>query len=485
MAEGLEAAAGVAEGQILAGKYRVERVLGVGGMGVVIAARHVELDEKVAIKFLLPTMLADTNAVVRFSREAKAAVRIKSEHVARVFDVGRLENGAPYMVMEFLEGNDLAAWLARSGPLPVAQAVDFVLQACIGVADAHALGIVHRDLKPANLFCVRRSDGRPSIKVLDFGISKMTDAAGSGMSFTHTSAMMGSPLYMSPAQFRSSKNVDARTDIWALGAILFELVTGEPPFRAETVPELAIKIATEPPPRADSLRPNVPRGLATVVAQCLEREPERRHRDVAALALALAPFAASEAQPLALRVAGILGQSAQSGIPSAPTPEVSHAEARTASPLQYTSPEAPNRSRLALTIALLGGLIVAGGAGISWWRASSVVPASSADSVTALAPPPAAPEPAASSIRPSSLAPSVSAEASALPAPSMSAPAALVEPREAPAKARPPAPRPAAKAKRPSTVSDSAKTATPTRPSCDPPFYFDAKGNRVFKQECL
>ncbi len=179
MQEGSHSAAGVREGDILAGKYRVERVLGIGGMGVVVAAHHMQLDERVALKFLLPEALGNAEAVARFAREARAAVKIKSEHVARVTDVGTLPNGAPYMVMEYLEGGDLAAWIKQRGALPVEQAVEFVLQTCIAVADAHALGIIHRDLKPANLFCVRRSDGQLSIKVLDFGISKMTDVSGS------------------------------------------------------------------------------------------------------------------------------------------------------------------------------------------------------------------------------------------------------------------------------------------------------------------
>jgi eukaryotic-like serine/threonine-protein kinase len=216
MQGGSNSAAGVREGDILAGKYRVERVLGIGGMGVVVAAHHLQLDEKVALKFLLPEALGNSEAVARFAREARAAVKIKSEHVARVIDVGTLPNGAPYMVMEYLDGGDLAAWLQERGPLPIEQAVEFVLQACVAVADAHALGIIHRDLKPANLFCVRRSDGQLSIKVLDFGISKMTPFGGSGPSaMTHTSALMGSPLYMSPEQMRSAKDTNPRTDIWA------------------------------------------------------------------------------------------------------------------------------------------------------------------------------------------------------------------------------------------------------------------------------
>src|SRR5260221_13900920 len=244
------AIAGVNEGDVLAGKYRVERILGVGGMGVVVAARHVQLDDKVAIKFLLPEMLGNPEAVGRFAREARAAVKIKNEHVARVTDVGTLENGAPYMVMEYLEGGDLAAWIQQRGALPIEQAVEFVLQACEAIADAHGLGIVHRDLKPANLFCIRRSDGQLSIKVLDFGISKVTGLAGSGpgMSVTKTAAVMGSPLYMSPQQMQSSRDVDSRTDIWSLGVILYELIAGKVPFSGESLPDGGIQIATQPTP---------------------------------------------------------------------------------------------------------------------------------------------------------------------------------------------------------------------------------------------
>ncbi|MGC4091034.1 MAG: serine/threonine-protein kinase [Polyangiaceae bacterium] len=235
----------IVEGQILAGKYRIDRVLGTGGMGMVVAARHIVLDERVAIKFLLPDALSSDEAVARFEREARAAVRIKSEHVVRVTDVGRLESGAPYMVMEYLDGEDLSNWLRLRGPLPVEQAVDFVLQACVALADAHSVGIIHRDLKPGNLFCVRRSDGQLVIKVLDFGISKLTEAARvsepGGFSVTKTAAVMGSPLYMSPEQVQSAKDVDARSDIWGLGVVMFELLTGVGPFLGEAFGELAIK----------------------------------------------------------------------------------------------------------------------------------------------------------------------------------------------------------------------------------------------------
>ena len=194
------AAAGVRDGEILAGKYRVQRVLGVGGMGVVVAATHLQLKITVAIKFLLHTMLDQPGVVRRFADEAQRAAQITSEHVVRVYDVGTLENGAPYMVMEYLEGSDLSALLRQRGPLPVKDAIDFVLQAMEAVAEAHTKGIVHRELKPANLFCVRRSDGKLAVKVLDFGISKTIarGAASGNLSITATHSLMGSPFYMSP-----------------------------------------------------------------------------------------------------------------------------------------------------------------------------------------------------------------------------------------------------------------------------------------------
>ncbi len=331
---------GMQPGDVLAGKYRVERVLGVGGMGVVIAAHHLALDEKVALKFLLPETLGNPEAVARFVREARAAVKMKSEHVARVSDVGQLENGAPYMVMEFLEGGDLAEWLRQKGPMPFEQAIDFVLQACVAVADAHALGIVHRDLKPANLFCSRRSDGQLMVKVLDFGISKMSNlgSSGPGMEMTKTTAMMGTPLYMSPEQMRSSKDVDAATDIWALGVILFELMAGKPAFHAQTVAELAIKVTSEPPPPLRTYRPDAPPGLDAVIQKCLEKDRRRRYRNVGELSLALLPFAPKRAKALVERISGIilgggaLGELA-GGVPLSPNEQQGQGEAASAGTL--------------------------------------------------------------------------------------------------------------------------------------------------------
>ena len=292
----------VAIGDVLAGKYRVDAVLGVGGMGIVVAATHLRLEQKVALKFLLPSAIQSPEAVERFLREARAAVRLKSEHVAKVTDVGTLESGAPYMVMEFLLGGDLSHVMQERGLLPVAEGVSYVMQACEAIAEAHSLGIVHRDLKPQNLFVTRKVDGRPLIKVLDFGISKSTDTQ-SGLSLTRTSSIMGSPLYMSPEQMRSSKNVDQRSDIWALGVVLYEVITGRVPFEAESVPELCLKVVQDAPDTPKSLRPEIQEGLSAVVLRCLEKDPSRRFQNVAELAESLEPYAQEGSRGSAERVA--------------------------------------------------------------------------------------------------------------------------------------------------------------------------------------
>ena len=289
---------GIRAGDLIAGKFRVDRILGVGGMGVVVAARHLRLEELVAIKLLLPEALIDADAVRRFEREARAAVKIKSEHVTRILDVGTLESGAPFIVMEYLEGEDLAERIARTGPLAADEAIVLLLQACEAIAEAHALGIVHRDLKPANLFCVRGADGRPSLKVLDFGISKFTSVGGpsSGLGMTKTRAVMGSPYYMSPEQMESPRSVDARTDIWSLGIVLYQLLTAEVPFSGETLPQVCVNVATRPAPLLRRSRPDMPNGLEAIILRCLEKEPSKRFPTVAALATALARFGPRRAQ---------------------------------------------------------------------------------------------------------------------------------------------------------------------------------------------
>jgi serine/threonine-protein kinase len=290
---------------MLADKYKVERILGTGGMGIVVAARHVELNVLVAIKFLLPHVLTNQQAVTRFAREARAAVRIKSEHVARVSDVGTLQTGAPYMVMEYLEGTDLASYLRARKKLSVDKAVHFVLQACQAIAEAHLLGIVHRDLKPANLFLTRGADGSDIVKVLDFGISKNLDpdASHGTASMTTAAGALGSPTYMSPEQLTEAGEVDERTDIWALGVILFELLVGTPPFRAENLPKLFLAILHQKPPNPAALRPDLPAPLVAAILRCLEKDRTKRFANVDEFASALIEVAPARARLSIERIA--------------------------------------------------------------------------------------------------------------------------------------------------------------------------------------
>jgi serine/threonine-protein kinase len=291
-------------GTVLLGKYRIERVLGQGGMGVVAQATHLQLNERVALKFLLPEVMNNQEVVQRFLREAQAAVKLKGEHVARVIDVGTLENGVPYMVMEYLEGGDLSELVAQSGPLPPSIAVDYALQACAALAEAHALGIVHRDIKPANFFVTRRPDGSALLKMLDFGISKAPVGVDQGL--TRTQAVMGTPAYMSPEQMRSSRDVDARSDIWSLGVVIYELLAGMRPFQSESFSELCLKVAMDPLPPLQV--PGAP-GLGAVVERCLAKEVAHRFQNVAELAAALAPYAEhpGRAQMVVERAARTLG----------------------------------------------------------------------------------------------------------------------------------------------------------------------------------
>jgi len=294
----------VKPGDVLSNKFRVERVLGVGGMGVVVAATHLQLGQVVALKFMLRVAMQYPDNVARFEREARAAVRLRSDHVAKVTDVGRLDGddgraggGAPYMVMEFLEGEDVDRALRRNGPMPIETAVDYILQACEAIAEAHSLGIIHRDLKPKNLFLTQRLNGESLVKVLDFGVSKIVGTEE--LSLTATTQVLGSPSYMSPEQLRASRDVDQRTDIWALGAILYELLTASVPFPANTLTQLTAMVISDPPRPIESLRPDIPVELRAVILKCLEKRAEDRFQSVAEFAAALAPFAPASSLALA------------------------------------------------------------------------------------------------------------------------------------------------------------------------------------------
>jgi serine/threonine protein kinase len=296
-------------GDLIAGRYRVERIIASGGMGVVLAARHQDLDQQVAIKVLRPDILDHNDAMARFIREARTAARLQSEHTARVFDVGTLPSGVPFMAMEYLSGLDLEQVMNSRGPLPVVDVVDYALQALEAIAEAHALGIVHRDLKPANLFLATRSDGTTQIKLLDFGISKSygnQKDLHSPASATSTANLIGSPAYMSPEQVKNPKKVDGRADIWALGVIMHELLTGDILFQGETVGETFANVLQLEIKPIRSKRDDVPPGLERVILRCIERDLSRRYADAAELAHDLLRFGSSLSQRSVDRVSSVL-----------------------------------------------------------------------------------------------------------------------------------------------------------------------------------
>jgi eukaryotic-like serine/threonine-protein kinase len=277
----------------LLGKYRVESVVGEGGMGAVVKAWHLDLEEPVALKILLPEMMDRPEIVMRFTREAKAAVKLKGEHAARILDVGKLEpdadgnfDGTPYIAMEYLEGADLNQIIKAHGPQEASLAVDLILQACEAIAEAHSLGIIHRDIKSSNFFITQVDDHPPQLKVLDFGIATPPKAASE---LTDGESVIGTPSYMAPEQMRSSRQADARSDIWSMGVVLYELLEGVKPFRSEAYSDLCLKVGMDPP--EPMVQGDVPDALRAVVMKCLEKTVERRYQSVAELAFDLLPFA--------------------------------------------------------------------------------------------------------------------------------------------------------------------------------------------------
>src|SRR5688572_10591381 len=273
-------------GSTIAGRYRVERPIGEGAMGTVALARHVSLDETVAIKFLRPELRRDPVANARLSREAKALARIKSDHVARVLDVGVTLSVGPYMVMEYLEGTDLGELIESEGPLPVARAVECVLQLCEALTVAHTAGIVHRDIKPQNLFLARHGQFE-TLKVLDFGICDSAVASlpgGDGVPY-------GTPSYMSPERVRNDPSADQRSDIWSIGVVLHELVTGRAVFDGGELTDICARIVSDAPIPLEPDARVLPTELRAIIGRCLERDASRRYQSVEELAAALAPLA--------------------------------------------------------------------------------------------------------------------------------------------------------------------------------------------------
>jgi serine/threonine-protein kinase len=439
-------------GTVIGEKYRVERVIGRGGMGTVVEVKHVQLGTAFALKFLHRSVIGDAAMTERFFREARATAALKSEHVCRVFDVDTFD-GVPYLVMERLDGTDLAKRLRRAGPLSPPDVCSYLIQACAGVAEAHAAQIVHRDLKPGNLFLTARSDGSPLIKVLDFGIAKAPQDAEHELTGTNT--VLGSPSYMSLEQLRSSKLVDARSDIWSFGVILFELIAGRRPFVGEGVGDLAVKIAIEPTPRL----PDGPRELDDVIARCLARDPAQRYQSAAELARALAPYAADPERTLAFGLARPSRPAdppfAATSPPPRPSPHVIDLDgAVTASGLATTgqsagaieaSPRPPRSSRVRLGLLGAVAATIIGGASVG----VAVSTSGDDDGPTPAAPAPAAADPA-----------KLAAPLDAAPAPASASTLVPASPPDASSAYEPTFPAGA-------TVTEPAGSASPTEAAPD------------------
>jgi serine/threonine-protein kinase len=378
---------GLEPGVIIDRKYRIETLVGEGGMGMVWLATHVDLDRPVAVKVVREELARQDEIVARLLIEARAVAQLRGEHVVRVLDVGRLESGAPYIVMEYLEGNDVFSELAARGPLPIQEAIDLVLQACEGLAEAHSLGFVHRDLKPENLFLAVQPDRSLVLKILDFGITKQMHGSPHRRRMTLAACPIGSPQYMPPEQMLGLPDVDQRADIWALGVILYELLTGVCPFDSGSPEEIRKMVLEDEPPMPRAFRPDLPEALQTVVLRCLEKPLNRRYATVDELALELAPFGGPYAKLRAEKTVRVSSSSAPTmvALDSAPTASLQPARESvpaTAEPADFrTSSTAPAAISVAVPLVkrrsrgvmwpALGAMSIAAGAAGLWWHGSA------------------------------------------------------------------------------------------------------------------
>jgi serine/threonine-protein kinase len=295
----------IGPGALVGGKYRIARLIGTGGMGKVFAAVHVDLGHTLAIKVMHPEMARDADSVKRFLREGRAAALLKSDHAARINDVGRLPSGVPFLVMEYLEGEDLDRRRKR-GPMQVEEVVDYMLQALAAITEAHGAGLVHRDIKPQNLFLAQLPDGRVRVKVLDFGLAKELPTLNrSNSALTTDNMILGSPHFMSPEQIRNPMNVDGRTDIWAVGATMFMLLAGQAPFTSNTIHGLLARILSDPAPRASDVRTDIPPALDIIIDRCMAKEVTARFQTVTELTAALREVFPGDASLAATRAGAV------------------------------------------------------------------------------------------------------------------------------------------------------------------------------------
>ncbi|MEO7732783.1 MAG: serine/threonine-protein kinase, partial [Kofleriaceae bacterium] len=458
----------LAPGTLLLGKYRIDELIGSGGMGNVVRASHLSLHQSVAIKILLPELAQSESTKQRFLREAQATVKLKSEHSARVMDVGTTPEGLPFMVMEYLDGNDLNQILRHHGPQVPPIVVDLMLQACEGIAEAHALGIVHRDVKPSNFFITRRPDGSMLLKILDFGISKTPVDFGE---LTGTQTVIGTPSYMAPEQMKNGRSADPRSDIWSMGVVMYQLIAGRPPFSGESYAELVLKVGLEPPM---PLQVPLPNGLVEVIMRCLEKDPRGRHQNVGEMARMLAPYAtdpisAAQSANRAMRILqqrgaqlGMQGSPLTFGGLSAPM-SAAQAAPRSWPASQGTSlsqgvgqvTQAPGKSRGLVVAGVVALCVLAGIGGYAVSQVSKpsgrLDPGRNEPHVQAPPPTPAAPPP--TTVAPTAAAPGTASSPSVTSPPSVASPSTASPSTASPSTASPSAASPSTAS--PSTASPS------------------------------
>ena len=366
-----------APGTLFAGRYRIERLLGAGGMGSVLLARHEVIGQHVALKLLHPEAAGSPAAVERFVKEARAASKIEGQHVVRIYDVGTDDGtpkGRPYLCMEYLRGRDLGQVYDAHGALPAYEVCSALLDASIALAQAHSVGIVHRDLKPSNLFYAEQPAGKPVLKVLDFGIAKMEEGLGS-VHATATGMIMGTPSYMAPEQMRSSKMVDARADIWALGVIAYELLTGRLPYLGESLGDILFAVVEKPPPWPHHVRPELGKDLSAVVMKCLQRDPDKRYATVTELSDALEPFATASrhgtAAALRMTISGEnLPRPSLDDLESAKTEQLHAVPVGTPKTVaEWVTDGGVRLKRSRRAVAAVTALLLVGGAGLAVGRA--------------------------------------------------------------------------------------------------------------------